>query len=342
MPVLLKRGPCRTSSADCIDIGLVNNMPDGALESTERQFVALLGAAAGKCTVRLSLYSLPDLPRSETSRRYLDSSYCDVVELWSSNLDGLIVTGTEPRAPMLRDEPYWVTLARIADWADDNAVSVVWSCLAAHAAVLHLDGVERHLLADKRFGLFECAKAADHPLTSGVQAGLQIPHSRWNELREDELRSCNYTVLTRSAEAGVDTFIKQRKALSLFFQGHPEYDERALLREYRRDIGRFLKRQRETYPGMPQGYFEETAATELAAFRERALADRREALLDDFPSAVVEGALRPLRGAPAVQIYRNWLSHLVSQRAGRSGGRAPVGAPRFRRAAPSLSSAGAG
>ena len=36
--------------------------------------------------------------------------YRDVAELWDSRLDGLIVTGTEPRAADLRDEPYWTTL----------------------------------------------------------------------------------------------------------------------------------------------------------------------------------------------------------------------------------------
>jgi len=37
----------RAAKAECIDIGLVNNMPDAALEKTERQFIGLLNAAAG-------------------------------------------------------------------------------------------------------------------------------------------------------------------------------------------------------------------------------------------------------------------------------------------------------
>src|SRR2546422_8537495 len=45
-------------------------------------------------------------------------------------------------------------------------------------------------------------------------------------------------------------------------------------REYRRDIGRFLKGERETYPAMPQGYFDAKATDCLAAFRERALLQR--------------------------------------------------------------------
>src|SRR5438876_3876792 len=36
----------READANCLEIGLINNMPDPALEATERQFVALLDSAA--------------------------------------------------------------------------------------------------------------------------------------------------------------------------------------------------------------------------------------------------------------------------------------------------------
>src|SRR5207245_5607644 len=99
----------------------------------------------------------------------------------------------------------------------------VWSCLAAHAAVLHIDGIVRRPLRDKRFGVFECERVSDHPLTATVPARLQMPHSRWNEIPEDALMTCDYRVLTRSEDAGVDAFVKQRKCLFVLLQGHPVY-----------------------------------------------------------------------------------------------------------------------
>ena len=324
-----RRPEFQNSNTNCIDIGLVNNMPDAALESTERQFIELLEAAAGNFVIRLRLFSLPDVPRSPAGQDYLKSSYFDVAELWNNRLDGLIVTGTEPRLPSLLDEPYWATFTKLVDWAEANAISTVWSCLAAHAAVLHLDGIGRHALDDKRFGVFDCAKVSDHPLLAGVASPLRIAHSRWNELREDELASCGYTVLTSSTDAGVDMFVKRRKALLILFQGHPEYDERALLREYRRDIGRFLRGQRETYPTMPQGYIDDAAADVLAAFREQALSQRHEELLECFPATMVERHLRSTSGASAARIYRNWLSHLLAEKA--KGVKSKVYLPRWRR-----------
>jgi len=46
-------------AGEAIEIALVNNMPDAALDATERQFRALLSAAAGGRDVRLTVYSRP-------------------------------------------------------------------------------------------------------------------------------------------------------------------------------------------------------------------------------------------------------------------------------------------
>ena len=89
-------------------------------------------------------------------------------------------------------------------------------------------------------------------------------------------------MLTRSAEAGVDIFIKPQKRLFIFFQGHPEYESDTLLREYQRDVGRYIKGQVAQYPRMPRGYFDETTVDELTAFQEKTLARRREELLPEL------------------------------------------------------------
>jgi homoserine O-succinyltransferase/O-acetyltransferase len=257
---------------------------------------------------------LPGVPRSEAARGRMSGRYCAIDDLWNTRLDALIVTGTEPRAPCLMDEPYWAALARVLEWAEENTASTVWSCLAAHAAVLHMDGIARHRLDEKRFGIFECTSVSDHPLLTGVPARMRTAHSRWNDLREPALAACNYTILTRSPQAGIDAFIKQRKSLFVFLQGHPEYDRGALLREYRRDIGRFLRGERGTYPAIPRGYFHPATADALARFQERAVLHPHERLLDLFPVSFLEGSLIPLARSPVVRIYANWLSYLCARK----------------------------
>lgn len=298
----------------CVHIGLINNMPNGALQSTERQFLNLLSAAADGIEVRLSVYALPEMPRSESSRRYINSCYCGVEKLWESNLDGLIVTGTEPVATSLAHEPYWGSLTRVLEWAEHNTSSSIWSCLAAHAAVLHLDGIDRRLLNEKRFGVFECAGVADHQLTAGAPSLLQVPHSRWNDIAENDLTNSGYRILTRTTDGEVDSFVKQRKSLFVFFQGHLEYEANTLLLEYRRDIGRYLRGERDTYPSMPACYFDGDTAAALTAVRMRAMGDRRAELLEEFPTALAERNLTQMWRSAATHIYRNWLMYLCAQK----------------------------
>ncbi len=316
MPVSLRTSPVefQESNANCLDIGIVNNMPDAALRSTERQFLTLLDSAAGEIVVRLSLYSLPEIPRTDAGRHYLGKFYSGVENLWDRHLDGLIVTGTEPRAASLPDESYWNRLIEVIEWGDRNTHSTILSCLSSHAALLHFDGIERRPLPDKRFGLFEFSKASDHPLVAGAPARFPVPQSRWNEVPEDDLIACGYRILTRADDAGVDLFVSQRKSLFVFFQGHPEYESNTLLLEYRRDVGRYLRQERDVYPAMPQGYFDRETTHALTALKNRAIRDRREELLADFPTALAESRLKSTWRSPGVAIYRNWLTLLSARK----------------------------
>jgi len=303
-----------------ITIGLVNNMPDKALRSTERQYTELLAltATAGGPPVALRIFSFPGLPRSEAGQQHVHEHHEPIEALWDAELDGLIVTGTEPRAASIADEPYWPTLTELVDWAAEHTVAAAWSCLAAHAAVRYLDGVERQpLVGGKLSGVFECAKTADHALVGRGAARWTTPHSRCNELREDDLRSSGYHILARSPAAGVDLFTKRRgRSLFMLLQGHPEYDGGALFREYRRDVGRFLAGERVDYPEMPEGYFDNGAADAMLAFRMLALRERNFDLLACFPRGRVEHAPCPWQDA-AVRLYGNWLSFIADEKARR-------------------------
>ena len=297
-----------------VSLALINNMPDSALEDTELQFFELLDIASRDVPVFIKLYSLSGIPRTDRGQRRLNSFYSSIDDLWNSPVDGLIMTGTEPRQPNLRDEPYWGLLTEVLDWAESNTVSTVLSCLAAHAGVLHSDGIERCRLSDKQFGVFEFAKTATHQL-SHDSGRLRFPHSRWNEVQADALKACGYVVLTQSPEGGVDSFVKRKKrSLFVHFQGHPEYGAQTLLKEYRRDIRRFLKLERETYPSMPRGYFDAASARLVSEFRDVVLSDRREELMEGFPEAALARTLEKTWHSSATAIYSNWLRYLVSKK----------------------------
>jgi homoserine O-succinyltransferase/O-acetyltransferase len=327
VPILLQRakafGPPPSPSqetdhpgSDTLRIALINNMPDAALEDTELQFFELLSGAATDTKISLKLFSLPNVPRSDLGRQHLNHFYAGINELFSSRFDAVIITGTEPKRPDLREEPYWPALVEVLSWAENNTSSAVLSCLAAHAGVLARDGIPRTPLSDKQFGVFEYKKVSAHALTEGIADSLRMPHSRWNEVKTDALAACGYQVLTQSATAGSDLFVKQtRQSLFVHFQGHPEYGTRTLLKEYRRDIKRFLRGERPTYPSMPHGYFGPLASQLLADFEQKVLTNPGEQALADFPEVAVGATVQNSWQATAGTVYRNWLQYLQSKKA---------------------------
>jgi homoserine O-succinyltransferase/O-acetyltransferase len=323
MPLLLdtlRSGPAvDLRGRNCLTIGLINNMPDAACEATERQFLKLLRAASSDVVVRLKLFSIGTVPRSETTRVELAARYRGLAELWNTPLDGLIVTGTEPVAADLKDEPYWNAVCDLVDWACHNTISTVWSCLAAHAAVLYADGIARERLAGKLSGVFDCDPAGAHPLLTRMSGPLRVPHSRLNDLPEAALLANGYRVLTRSGAAGVDAFVKEPDGGSLFvfFQGHPEYDADTLLREYRRDAGRFLRGEMSTYPQAPQNYFNNAASFLADDFRTRATREGRSALLGEFPFEGLAAGIGNGWHDTAVGLYGNWIGYLKDQKMNR-------------------------
>jgi homoserine O-succinyltransferase len=312
-----------------IVIGLVNGMPGEARRRTEQQFRGILAMAAGDRMVDLQLFSLGAPPPTGPGR----SCYRDIAMLDAAVLDGLIVTGMPPQAAALTDEPYWPRLTELVDFAIEHAVPTVWSCLAAHAAVLYLDGVERRRLPEKLSGLIDCTRIdTGHPITDGLPGQWRLPHSRYNEVPEDALRAHGYRILSRSAASGADIFVKEAWArqagtrqagpLFLFCQGHPEYDADTLLREYRRDVGQFLAGGRGAYPALPQSYFSPHAVALLTEFRARTevhptVADAA-ASLADFPLAACAAGLSHSWHALAIGLYDNWLTHLAERRMVRS------------------------
>jgi homoserine O-succinyltransferase len=279
-----------------LTIGLINNMPTAAIRSAERQYHEILTEAAANTPLILRWF------RVSGAR---PPHYESMDDLWDSKVDGLIVTGAEPKAARLSDEPFWLPLTQTIDWAARNTRSTIWSCLAAHAAVLYLDGVERQPREQKLFGVFDSIKITDHPLFADAEPIWRVPHSRWNDLPEAKLDACGYTVLAKSPDAGVDTFVKVfKESLFIFLQSHPEYDIGALKREYHRDVSRYHHGQQDSHPNVPANYFDGKTAAEL------------EALHID-PAGIAKG-LELVEHAElpegwrhvAVQLYRNWFRYL--------------------------------
>jgi homoserine O-succinyltransferase len=164
-------------------IGLVNIMPPAAMRTIENLFRMLLNACASPGKIQLRLFSLSNGAAAES--RGVPQDYETLNDLWESPdsehpLDALIVTGTESRARAMQDEACWPDLQILCDWAGENTLSTIWSCFSAHAAVLHLDNIQRRPYPEKLSGIFECEKTSNHAIFRNMPAHFPAPHSRYS------------------------------------------------------------------------------------------------------------------------------------------------------------------
>jgi homoserine O-succinyltransferase len=76
-----------------------------------------------------------------------------------------------------------------------------------------------------------------------------------------------------------------------------------------------LRHERDTYPAAPAGYFDSKAQKSLTDFRQRAIADRSEELMTEFPEAPLTSGLQREWHKSAVNIYGNWLALIAEKKA---------------------------
>jgi homoserine O-succinyltransferase len=298
-----------------VSVALVNNMPDSAFVDTEDQFRRATGAPEGG-GVELELYTITDIPRSREISSVIDSRYRGLDELWTHPPDALIVTGTEPTQPEMVYEPYWPYLAHLLEWAAAAVPAVLLSCLASHASILLFDGIERVQRPHKCSGVFRgMVTDPDDPLAVGLPHEVAMPHSRINEVPEDVLVDAGYRIVVGGAGSAAGWAVAAREcgnALFVLCQGHPEYGTLSLLREYRRDVRRYLfGRGTLPYPCLPEGYLSPLAVHRLDRFAARACrrgADPRE-LWAEFPYHEVAGGVQNTWAASSTALYTNWIRY---------------------------------
>jgi homoserine O-succinyltransferase len=292
---------------DSFEVALINAMPDSALAEAEEQFLGLLKQAASRRVVART-YALPGIERRGEAAERIRTHYRPWPELFRSRPELVVFTGAQPNCLNLADEAFWWDLVAALDWAAHSARAVVASCLAAHACLEHFDGVRRQRLRTKRSGLFANRVASDDPLTEAIPASVWVPHSRYNEAPTADLEKAGWRVIVSSRSASWSVaWSRKQKAIFLLTQGHPEYAGDTLLREYRRDIRRWLAGEAAEYPQLPTHYLDRTSALDLAGLEKLARQDADKAIkaLSAFPFDRLKANLRPSWRSWAVRLYSN-------------------------------------
>ena len=292
-----------------LHIGFLNMMPDTALEATERQFIRLVGNCNRIAQFYVYPFSLPGLPRSEKTKQYIQRYYSRFEDLKQQGLDALIITGANISNPDLEEEPFWEPLMEVVRWAEDNVASTLCSCLATHALLRYFYGIERQALPRKQWGVYSHrVSCPGHPLLRDINTRFDVPHSRYNGITRQDLEKAGLTVLVESETGGVHMAVSQDQFRMIYFQGHPEYDRNSLLKEYKREVLRYLAGELPSPPPFPEHYFSADAkriAEQYIEQARKAQADHEP--LPALPEEKIEAMLDNTWGDTAKAMVNNWL-----------------------------------
>ena len=292
-----------------LHIGLLNMMPDAALAATERQFFRLIGESNQIAQFYMHPFTLKELKRGADGAAHIERYYESFEQVRRDGLDALIITGANVTQPDLAREPFWKPLIEVIDWAYESVTSTLCSCLATHAVLQFRYGQKRRPLGFKRWGVYS-HRVVDrrHPLVSDVNTRFDVPHSRFNDVSREQFETAHLHVLAEGEVPGVHLAVSEDLFRIVFFQGHPEYDTISLLKEYKRELGRFIKGERDDYPPIPDNYFSARTQAILDEHRDHVAAAReRNEPVPELPESLITRTLDNTWHDTGEAVINNWM-----------------------------------
>lgn len=247
--------------------------------ATETQLARLL--ANSPLQVQLTLLHTASHEATHVPGGHMEAFYKTFDEVCGQRFDGMIITGAPVEQLPFEAVDYWPELCRILEFSKTNVFSTLHVCWGAQAALYHHFGIEKELLPQKMFGVFQHRVLRPaNPLVRGFDEVFWAPHSRHTGVRRDQVDACGaLRVLAESEEAGI-YLMSTESGRQIFVTGHPEYEKFTLDAEYRRDTAKGLP------IGPPKNYYPQDDPAREPLYRWR---------------------------AHAFLLYTNWLNYYVYQ-----------------------------
>jgi homoserine O-succinyltransferase len=229
-----------------LQICILNLMP--VKQDTELQLLRALSNTP--LQVDVTFLNMKSHISQNTSANHLNKFYVSFPDIRKKKFDGLIITGAPVEHMEYEEVDYWEELVEVMEWSKTNVTSTFHICWGAQAGLYYHFGLQKHLLPQKLFGVFE-HKVMNRkiPIVRGFDDYFLAPHSRHTEVAAQDIHNCSQlTVLAESEEAGV--YLAMTEGGKQFFvMGHSEYDRMTLRDEYFRDLNKGLD------IAMPKHYF---------------------------------------------------------------------------------------
>lgn len=180
-----------------MNILILNLMPQKTV--TETQLLRLL--ANTPLQLEVEFLHMASHQSKNTHSDHLNEFYTTFEEIKDRFFDGLIVTGAPVENLPFEEVDYWDELVQVFDWSKEHVYSTLHICWGAQAGLYVRYGVQRHSMCCKLSGVYpqEVVKT-DSPLMRGFNDEFLSPHSRYTEVKEDDIAH----LLNLDVQAGID------------------------------------------------------------------------------------------------------------------------------------------
>mgnify|MGYP000375792050 FL=1 len=229
-----------------LQIVILNLMP--IKQDTELQLLRALSNTP--LQIDITFLNMKSHISQNTSANHLNRFYESFDDIRWKKYDGLIITGAPVEHMEYEEVDYWQELCEVMEWSKTNVTSTFHICWGAQAGLYYHYGLQKHILPQKVFGVFE-HKVMNRkiPIVRGFDDYFMAPHSRHTEVRSEDIHACkDLTVLAESDEVGV-YLVMAGEGKQFFVMGHSEYDRLTLQEEYFRDLKKGMDIQ------VPKNYF---------------------------------------------------------------------------------------
>ena len=240
-----------------LEVAILNLMP--LKEDTELQLLRKL-STSGK-SIKITFVKVSTYISKTTAPEHMQRFYSTFEEIKNKYFDGLIITGAPVEQMEFEEVDYWKELEKIMEWSETHAKSTLHICWGAQAGLYYHYGIDKHLIPNKMFGVFE-HKIDDKnsKILSGFEEGFKAPHSRHTTVYKEDIEKVpELEVVSESDKAGV-FIVENREKRQLFVTGHLEYAVDTLDKEYKRDLSKGLKID------MPENYYQDNNPEENPVF----------------------------------------------------------------------------
>jgi homoserine O-succinyltransferase len=220
-----------------LNIVIFNLMPEK--EKTETQLLRLLGNSA--LQVHITFLRPSTHLAKTTSQEHLEEFYKTFRQIKSQKFDGMIITGAPIEHLEFHEVTYWEEMKEIMEWSKENVTSTLHICWGAQAGLFHHFEIPKYTLKQKLSGIYLHDVLKEKvKLLRGFDEEFYAPHSRYNEIRLEDIQEVeDLELLSTSEEAGI-YLLASKNGRQIFLTGHPEYDCSTLNEEYQRDLNKEL------------------------------------------------------------------------------------------------------